>query len=117
VASYKKVWFLIFLTYSFSIGYVLQQKITTKIEIEHAAITQNYILDSYHVLENSHTSFQIQQISPSPTQVDISFDTIFGIFDYDVQILRDRTYVLDYDVKRRLYLIIKRFIFPHHTFW
>lgn len=111
------MWFLIFLTYSFSIGYVLQQKITTKIEIEHAAITQNYIFDSYHVLENSHTSFQIQQISPSPTQVDISFDTIFGIFDYDVQILRDRTYVLDYGVKRRLYLIIKRFIFPHHTFW
>jgi hypothetical protein len=117
LATYKKVWFLIFLTYSFSIGYVLQQKITTKIEIAPAAITQNHIFDSYHVVENNYTPFQIQQISSCPLQADISIEAIFGIFDYNVQMPRNCISIFDYDVKGRLYLIIKRFIFPHHTFW
>lgn len=111
------MWFLIFLTYSFSIGYVLQQNISTKTEIEHAALTQNHIFDSYHVVENNYTSFQIQHISPSPIQVDISFEAIGGLFDFDVRILRSPNITSDYDVKSRLYLIIKRIIFPHHTFW
>jgi hypothetical protein len=103
--------------YSFSIGYVFQQNITSKIEIEHAAITQNHIVDSYQVVENNYTSFQIQHISLSPLQVVISFEAIVGLFNFNVQILRDSNSLLDYNVKRRLHLIIKSFIFPHHTFW
>lgn len=117
LVSSKKVWFLIFLIYSFSIGYVLQHSITTKIENASATFTQNHTFDSCHIVENNYTPYQIQQISSCPLQVDVSFDSVSGIIDLNHPIHSFQSSLFDYDVKSRLQLIIKTIIYPHHTFW